>query len=68
MSEEELAAYRVQEQGRVRGMAAQETEARVELLRRSREVIVGKIREHVSTKLNGKIIQENREQEEGHLT
>ena len=68
LSEEELAAYRAQEQGRVRGMAAQETEARVELLRRSREVIVGKIREHVSTKLNGKIIHENREQEEGHLT
>lgn len=68
LSEEELAAYRAQEQGRVRGMAAQETEARVELLRRSREVIVGKIREHGSTKLNGKIIQENREQEEGYLT
>lgn len=68
LSEEELAAYRAQEQERVRGMAAQETEARVELLGRAREIVVGKIQEHSNPKLNGKIIQENREQEEGYLT
>ena len=50
LSEEELAACRAQEQGRVRGMAAQETEARVELLRRSREAIVGEKTENMSAR------------------
>ena len=68
LSEEELAAYRAQERERVREMAARETEARVKLLGRARAVIVGKIHEHESKKINGKIIQDNREQEEGYLT
>lgn len=48
-------------------MAAQETEARVELLGRAREIIVGKFKS-MKAKISGKIIQENREQEEGYLT
>ena len=68
LCEEELAAYRVQEQERVRAMTAQETQARVEMLGKAREIITGKIQEHESKKLSGKSIHENRESEVKYLT
>ena len=68
LSEKELAAYRAKEQERIRELAAQETEARVELLGRAREVIMGKTKGQGAARLNGKTIQENRESEGQYLT
>ena len=68
LCEEELAAYQAQEQEQIRAMTARETQARVEMLGKVREIIVEKTKERGTAKLSGKIIQDNREQEKGYLT